>query len=168
MLHDDDDVLDASDEVHGAAHSFDHFAGDHPVGEIAFFGDFHGAEDGDVHVTASDHGEGVGAGEIGGARDFGDGLFAGVDEIGIGFPFEGERSHAEHAVFGLEDDFDAFGDEVGDEGGDSDSEVDVVAILEFAGGSHGDLISGERHGVSLQVFGAGDGRAAVRFWGRRA
>ena len=67
VLHDDDYAADAGDQIHGSAHAFDALAGDHPVGEVAAFGDLHGAEDGEIDVAAADHGEGVGAGEGGGA-----------------------------------------------------------------------------------------------------
>ena len=91
VLHDDDDAADAGDEIHCAAHAFDALAGDHPVGEVAAFGDLHGAEDGEVDVAAADHGEGVGAGEGGGAGGEGDGLLAGVDEVGVDFVLRAER-----------------------------------------------------------------------------
>ena len=61
MVHQYDDAFYAGHEVHGAAHAFYHFAGDHPVGEVAFFGYFQRAQDGEVDVAAADHGEGVGA-----------------------------------------------------------------------------------------------------------
>src|SRR5580704_6142916 len=57
VLHDDHHLLDAADEVHGAAHTLHDLAGDHPVGEIAVLSHLHGAEQGDVDVTAADHGE---------------------------------------------------------------------------------------------------------------
>ena len=101
VLHGDDDAAGAGDEVHGAAHAFDHFAGDHPVGEVAGCVDFHGAEDAEVDVAAADHGEGFGGGEEGGAGEDGDGFFAGVDEVGVFFAFERVGADAEHAVFAI-------------------------------------------------------------------
>ena len=57
VLHHDDDPLDAGDQVHRAAHALDHLAGDHPVGEVAVLGDLHGAQDGEIDVSTSNHGE---------------------------------------------------------------------------------------------------------------
>jgi hypothetical protein len=59
VLHDHDHALDAGDQVHGPAHALHQLAGDHPVGDVAVLGDFHGAEDGQVDVAAADHGEAV-------------------------------------------------------------------------------------------------------------
>ena len=149
VLHDDDYAADSGDEVHSPAHAFDPLAGDHPVGEVAVLGDLHGSEDGEVDVAAADHGEGVGGGEGGGSGDEGDGFFAGVDEVGVDFGVEGERAHAEEAVFGLQGDGHAGGDVVGDEGGDAYAEIDVVAVLQFLGGTGGELVAGQGHAWGL-------------------
>src|SRR5208337_2920971 len=67
MLHGDEDALGAGNEVHGAAHAFEHFAGDSPVGEGSLFVDLQRAEDGEVDMSAANHGEGIGGREIDGA-----------------------------------------------------------------------------------------------------
>ncbi len=146
VLHGYDDAFDARDEVHGAAHSLDEFAGDHPVGDVGVLADLHCAEDGDINVPASDHGEGIAGGEEGCAGPGGDGLFAGVDEVGVDGVLVGEGADAEQAVLGLEPDIDALGDVVGDECGDADAEVDDEAVAEFACGTHGELVACKRHG----------------------
>ena len=109
VFHGDVDALGAGDEVHGAAHALKHFAGDGPIGESSLFVDLQRAEDGEVDVAAANHGERIGGRKISGAGKFGDGFFAGVDEVGIDFGFERIRADAEHAVFGLEDDVHACG-----------------------------------------------------------
>ena len=91
----------ARDEIHRAAHSLDHAAGDHPVREIAVLGNLHRAEDRQIDVTATDHAEGLRAIEIARRRQLGDGLLAGVDQIGVFLALERERAHAEHAVLAL-------------------------------------------------------------------
>src|SRR3546814_5846787 len=35
VLHNDDNLFDAGDKIHRATHALDHFAGNHPVGDIA-------------------------------------------------------------------------------------------------------------------------------------
>ena len=51
MHHRHDDLPRAGDEVHRPAHAGNHFAGHHPVGEIAALVDFEAAEDGHVEVS---------------------------------------------------------------------------------------------------------------------
>src|SRR5471032_2207802 len=147
LLHGDQDALRAADQVHGAAHSFDDLAGDGPVGQIAVLAHLHGAENGDVDMPAADHGERIGAGEVGSAFDFGDRLLTGVDQVGVELGFGRIRPDSEHTVLRLEDDVDAFGDVVGNHGRNADSEVDVVPVLQFPGGARRDLAASEWHGL---------------------
>ena len=79
----------------------------------------------------------------------GDGLLAGVDEVGVLLALERERAHAEQAVLALQDDADAVGQVVGHERGDADAEVDVVAVVQFVGRDRGHFIPGPGHGVSF-------------------
>ena len=53
----------------------------------------------------------------------------------------GEWAHAEQAVFRLQHDLYAFRDIVGDQGGDTDAEIDVVAVLQFTGYPHCQLFT---------------------------
>ena len=85
VLHHRDDALHAGDQVHRAARAFDHFAGNHPVRDVAFVGHFERAENGEIDVTAADLRKGIRAGEKGRAGHGRDGLFAGVDQIGVFF-----------------------------------------------------------------------------------
>ena len=57
VLHRDDHLFGAGDEIHGAAHTLDHFAGDHPVGKVAVLVHLQRAEHGQVDVPAANHGE---------------------------------------------------------------------------------------------------------------
>ena len=108
-----------------------------------------GAENGEVHVAAANHGERIGGGKIGAAGKFSDGFFSGVDEIGIDFGFEWIGADAEHTVFRLQDDVHTFRDVVGDERGHADAEIDIVAVAEFECDAAGDafafLVFGQRH-----------------------
>src|SRR6185437_10595309 len=124
------------------AHAFYALAGDHPVGEIAALGDLHGAEDGEVDVAAADHGEGVGGGEDGCAGQEGDGLLAGVDEVGVDLGVEWIGAHAEQTVFRLKDNRHAGRDAARAESGHADAEVHVEAVLQFARGALGHLLPG--------------------------
>src|SRR5262249_7879492 len=127
MLHHNDHLLDAGDEVHGAAHALDHLAGYHPVGEVAVLSNLHGAEHRQINVSATHHAEAVGAREIAGGRQFGHGLLPGIDEIGILLAFKRERASAEHAVFTLQLDVHAWGDVVRHQRRNADAEIDIEA-----------------------------------------
>ena len=96
--------LAAGDQVHRAAHALDHLAGDHPVGEVAVRGHLHRAQDRAVDVAAADHRERLGRREVGAARQLGDRLLAGVDQVGILLALVRERADAEHAVLRLQHD----------------------------------------------------------------
>ncbi len=133
MFHRDDDAPRTGHQVHRAAHAFDHFAGDHPVREVALLVHFHRAEHAQVNVTAANHGERIGARKIRSAGKFADRFLAGVDEVSIFLPFDRVRSDAQHAVLTLQDDVHAGGNVVGDEGGQPDAEVHVEPVAQFAG-----------------------------------
>ena len=90
VLHRDDHALGAGDQIHGAAHALHHLAGNHPVGEIALLVDLQRAEHGQVDVAAAHHRERVGAAEVRAARQLGDRLLAGVDQIGIDLGLESD------------------------------------------------------------------------------
>ena len=109
-------------------------------------------------MAAANHGEGFGAGEERGAGEFGYGFLAGVDEIGIGFAFERIRSDAEHAIFRLQNDFDAGGDEVRDQRGNADAEIDVEAVAQFAGDAAGNTFARIHYAVLFRTV-----RRSMRF-----
>src|SRR4029077_3645554 len=162
VFHGDIHALGAGDEIHGTAHAFQHFAGNGPVGEIAFFIDLQRAENGKVEVAAANHAEGICARKIAAARKLGDGFFSGVDEIRIDFGFEGIGANAEHAVFRLQHDFNAFGNVVRDERRHADAEIDVEAVAQFlrdaACNAFAFLVVGEWHSLGFAY------RAALDFF----
>ena len=149
VLHEHDDLLRAVDEVHRATHPLDHLPGDHPVGDVAGRGDLHRAEDRGVDLPAADHPERRGRVEVRRAPAHGDGLLAGVDEVGVDGVVGGVGADAEDAVLRLQDDLDVVGHVVGHEGRQADAEVDVGAVLELGGGPGGHLLTGQRHGSGL-------------------
>ena len=131
VLHQDDDALDAGDEVHRPAHPLDHLARDHPVGEVALLADLHRAEDREIDLAAADHRERVVRAEDRRARQRRHGLLAGVDEVGVDLVLGRERTDAEHAVLALQPDLDARRHVVGDERRQADAEVDVEAVAQL-------------------------------------
>src|ERR1051325_3118719 len=152
VRHDHYDLLDARDQVHGAAHALHHLAGDHPVCEVAVLGHLHGAEQRDVDVAAADHREAVGRGEEARGWKLGDGLLAGVDEVGIFFALVGERPEAKHAVLALQLHAHAFGNVVRHQRRDADAEIDVEAVAQLLRRAFRHLLTGPGHGFLLNGY----------------
>jgi hypothetical protein len=146
VLHHHQHPLGAVDEVHRAAHPLDHLPGDHPVGEVAFLRDLHRAEHRDVDVPSADHRERAGGVEERGARQDGDRLLAGVDEVGVDLLLRRVRADAQHAVLAVQDDVHAVRHVVRDQGGQPDPQVDDGAVGQLARDPRGQLVSGEGHG----------------------
>src|SRR5580704_5107668 len=151
MLHHHDDLLDATDQIHGTAHALDQLAGDHPVGDVAILRHLHGAEDGEIDMAAADHAERIRRVEIARGRQLGDGLLAGIDEVGVLLALVRERTGAEHAVLRLQLHADAAGDVVRHQGRNADAEIDVEAVLQLLGGAFGHLVAGPGHDRSSQA-----------------
>ena len=124
MLHGHDDVLGGSDQVHRPAHSLHHLTRDLPVGDVALFAYFHGAQDGEIDLSGADHAETHGGIEERGAFQRRNGLLAGIDQIRIFFAFERKRSDTEQSIFRLQHYFHAGGNVIGNQGRDPDAEVD--------------------------------------------
>lgn len=139
MLHRHDDARrrGVRHQVHRAAEALD-AAGQHPVGEVAARGHLHGAEEGEVDAAGADHGEGFVGAEDAGARGERDGFLARVDEVGVFGAGGRVGPQAQDAVFGLQLDFHAGGDEGRGEHGHADAEVGVHAVGELAGGAADD------------------------------
>ena len=131
VLHQHHYFLHAGDKVHGAAHALHHLAGNHPVGQVALGRHLHGTEDGKVDVTTADHREGIGAIEEGAARNGGDGVLAGVDEVRIDFVVRGEGANAEQSIFALQPHVHACGNVVRHQRGQANAKVHVVAVTQF-------------------------------------
>ena len=81
-------------------------------------------EHAEVEVAAAHHGERVGVVEVRRARQLGDGDLAGVDQVGIHRVAVRLRSHAEHAVLGVQHDAGGRVEVVGHLGRLADAEVD--------------------------------------------
>ena len=109
VIHHHDHALDAGDQIHGAAGPFDHLARHHPVGQVAVVRYLQAAQDGKVDMAAADHREGVGAAEKARPGKSGDGLLAGVDEIGIDAVFGWVGTDAEQPVLRLQCHIDVSG-----------------------------------------------------------
>jgi hypothetical protein len=137
VVHHHDHATAAGDEIHRAAHAFDHLAGDGPVREVAVLRDLHRAEHADVDVTAADHRERRRRVEERRPFDRRDGLLAGVDEVRILVAFEREWPDAEQAVLALEHDVHAGRHVVRDERRHADAEVDVEAVAQLTGDALG-------------------------------
>ena len=129
------------DQIHSAAHTLEHAARDEVVGQVAVGADLQGTQHGDVDVAAADHAERLGAVEGAAAGHDGDGLFAGVDDVGVDFFFGWVWTHAEQTVLAVDPDLGR-GVQVGwREGRHAYAEVDVHAVLELLGGASGDALA---------------------------
>src|SRR4051812_740167 len=82
-------------------------------------------------MAATDHRKRICAGEICGAGNLGDGLFAGVDEVGVFSSRDRIRAYAQHSVFALKHDLHPRRYVVSDERGHADAEVHVEAVAQL-------------------------------------
>ena len=92
-------------------------------------------------------------------RQFGDGLLAGIDQVGIFLARIGEGAHAQHAVLALQRHFQARRNIVGHQGRDADAQIDIEAVFQFARGAGGDVFAGPGHHTPPV---AGRGRVVTR------
>ena len=99
VAHADENPPGADHEVHRAAHAGIDGAGDMPTGQISVSVDFHGAENGDVEVSASHHGDGGIDIEERGAGAGGCGAAFGVGYVGSGFLVLWSWAQPQDAVF---------------------------------------------------------------------
>ena len=145
VFHHNHHALNAGDQIHRPAHAFDHFTRHHPIGEITGFRDFHRPQDRQIDVPAADHRETIGRAEITGFGQFGDGLLARIDQVGIDFMGQWKRPHPQHAVFALQRHFHTGRDIVGHQRRDADAEVHIKPVLQFLGGAFGQLVTCPGH-----------------------
>jgi hypothetical protein len=141
VFHGHDHAARARYQIHSAAHPLDHFAGNHPVGDVAFFVHFHGAEYAEVDVAAADHSKGFRAGEKGRTRHLADGFFAGVDQVGVLLALDRVRADAQHAILTLQNDLHAGRNMVGDEGRHTNAQIDVESVAQFASDALDDALA---------------------------
>src|SRR5262249_34135235 len=97
---------------------------------------------------AADHREAVGGGEIARGGEFGDGLLARVDEVGVLLALVGERAKAEHAVLALQLHAHALRNVIRHQRRDTDAEIDVEAVAQLLRGPFGHLLAGPGHQTS--------------------
>src|SRR5690606_4367583 len=81
VLHQDNNALDSSHQIHGAAHALDHLARNHPVGQITLLGDLHRPEDGQINMATTNHGKAFRVVEKTATRQRSDRLLASVNQI---------------------------------------------------------------------------------------
>src|SRR5690606_23795389 len=113
VLHQHHDALDAGDQIHRAAHTLDHLARDHPVGQITRLRHLHRTQNRQVDMSATDHGEGVCVVEEAAAGQAGNSLLPCVYQIRIDLVFLREGANAEQTVFALQPYIHSLGDIVG-------------------------------------------------------
>lgn len=161
--HGDDDLglLGVGNEVHGSAHTLD-LTGKHEVGEIWIKGlvnivhyefvvkgaeltsvlaDLESTKHGQVNAARADHTETLVGTENRSTATQGDGLLAGVDQVGVLLTGLGVATQTQDTVLGLEDDLNTLLDVGGSNQGHSDTKVDVHAVLEFLGGTLDDTFT---------------------------
>jgi len=97
-------------------------------------------------VATANHRERICAIEDGRARNGGDGLLAGINEICIGLALAREGANAQQAILGLEPDLYTGGHMVGHQRWNANSQVHIKTISEFLGGPRGHLVSAPGHG----------------------
>ena len=109
-------------------------------------------------MPAADHRERIGTRKIAAARYFRHRLLASVDQVRVIFAFVRIWPDAEHAVFGLHDYLDAFRKIIRNQRGDSNAQVDVVAVAHFLRHAPRDefpLVHFRRHYAPRFLFGPG-------------
>src|SRR5690606_10390402 len=128
-------------QVHGAADSGNGVGlARAPVGQVARGRYLEGTEHADVEVAATHHAEAVGVMEIGAARQQGDGLLAGIDQVVVFLTLGRGFAHAQNAVLTVQDDFAVGGKVVGNQGGHADAQVHVRTVGDVAGDALGDFL----------------------------
>lgn len=144
QFHHHEDVFGADGQVHRAAHGGDGVGrAGVPVGQVAVLRHLEGAQHADVQVAAAHHRERVGVMEERAAGQFGHGLLAGVDQVVVFLALGGRGAHAQHAVFGMQDDFAVSRQVVGHQRGQADAQVDVGAFGDVLRDAGGDLVAGQ-------------------------
>lgn len=142
VLHGNDDLglLGVGDQVHGTTDTLN-LSGKHEVGEITVLADLEGTEHGEVDLTSADHTEGLLGAEEGSAGVQSDGLLAGVDQVRVLLAGLGVVTKTEDTVLSLQNDFNTRGQVGGSEERNTNTEVDVHAVLEFLGGTLDDTLT---------------------------
>ena len=141
VLHADDALAGTDAQVHGAAHAGHLLAGDDPVGQVALGIHFQSAQEAGIHVTAADQTE-VGSGvDETAAESHRGGRTTGVHHmvgIIVGVAFLGGLTGGDDTQLSMDDQLHILGQIVGDQGRQTDTQVDNVAVLQLFGAALGD------------------------------
>jgi len=129
VIHNNDDLFYAGDQIHRTTHPLDHLARDHPVRDVAILSDFHRAQNSQIDMTSADHGKTGRTVEIGRMRQLADGLLARINQVSIDFILIRERSNAQHAILALKSDMHAFRNVVCHQRGNANAKIDIITIL---------------------------------------
>src|SRR5437764_15461595 len=100
MLHQHNDPLRAMDEIHCAAHAFDHLARNHPVGYVSPRRDLHCSKNRCINLSATDHPERGGGVEERCTTTESHSLLPCVDQVWVLLPFLRIRTNSENAILG--------------------------------------------------------------------
>src|ERR671911_2015601 len=136
----DDYGLRPYEQVHRPSYAQDRLTGDGPVGYTSQPVHLKHAEHDDGDVAAPDHGERLGAREVGGADVLRDRQLPGVDQLRINLLGLRGGSGTDHTVLCMQEDFDTFGHVIGYECRKADAEVDHVPRLQVPGHPAGDIV----------------------------
>ena len=134
MLHADDALLSAGAQIHCAAHAGHLLAGDDPVSQVTLHINFQSAQEASVHMAAADQAEvggGIGEGAI---ESHAGGSAAGIGHMVrhiVGVALLGVSAGTDDTQLGMDDQLNALGQVAGDHGGQADTQVDHVAVLQF-------------------------------------
>ena len=128
-------VSERGDIANWAVPGRDVLARHSPVGDVTPLADLERAEHRRVDVAAADHREALGAVEVRGAGQRGDGPLRGVDQVFVQLVPVRRRPDAEEAVLRVDEDPRVVLEEPRDQVRDPDPEVHHLARMELAGGS---------------------------------
>mmetsp|Transcript_14500 Transcript_14500/g.16022 ORF Transcript_14500/g.16022 Transcript_14500/m.16022 type:complete len:329 (-) Transcript_14500:529-1515(-) len=140
-MHTDDNTVSGADQIHGTSHTTNHLTRNHPRGKISVSSNFETSQEGNIQMGSSDHTEGVGTGDGNSSGAESDCLFTGVNKIRINIFQHGVGSHTQQTVLTLDLNINILFDPVGNQSGDTDTQIDVHAIGNFLGGPSGDHFS---------------------------
>src|SRR5690554_2117691 len=145
MGHGDNDVVGASYQIHGPAHTLDQLARHHPRGDITLYVDLEGTEHSEVDMSASDHCKGRSGVENRRTHACGHCLLACVDHIGIQLFFSWVGAHTQQPVLGLKHDFHPLGYIIRYQRGDTYTKVYIETILQLSGDTLRHLLASKCH-----------------------
>src|SRR5215216_3032375 len=136
----DDHCLRPHKQVHRPAYAQDRLTGDGPVGYASQPVHLKHAEHDDGDVAAPDHGERLGAREVGGADVLRNWELPGVDQLWVDLLGLRGGSGTDHTVLRMQEDLDAVGHVIGYERRKADAEVDHVPRLQVPRHPAGDVV----------------------------